>query len=445
MNNIAEVKLWGRTIGAVAYSESYDNTNTNQTSERLVSSFEYDEDFRHSGIEVAPLMMPTNKRLYRFPELAKQTFQGLPGMLADSLPDKFGNALIDAWLATQGRSPASFNAIERLCYIGARGMGAFEFVPTTGPKLQKNYSVEIDQLVSLASDVLRDRETFNSSFETQDRQKALSDILRVGTSAGGARAKAIIAWNQDNNEIRSGQINAGEGFEYWMLKFDGVDANSDKELNDPQGYGAIEYAYYKMAIDAGIQMNECCLFEENNRKHFMTKRFDRLENGEKLHMQSLCAMAHFDFNMAGAYSYEQVFQCIRQLDLPIESHEQQFRRMVFNIVARNQDDHVKNIAFLMDKSGTWSLSPAYDLTYSYNPDGAWTSSHQMTVNGKRDHFNLNDLKACSQTALLKQGRAESIIKEVCNVVKNWKNYANEVGVKTEFRDQINKNLRTSLG
>lgn len=271
----------------------------------------------------------------------------------------------------------------------------------------------------------------------------MADILRIGTSAGGARAKAVIAWNPSTNEVRSGQIPAGEGFQYWLLKFDGVKGNKDKELEDPQGYGVIEFAYYNMAKDCGITISDCRLFEEHDRRHFMTRRFDRLSGGEKLHMQSLCALAHYDFNMARAYSYEQALLVIRQLDLPMDVVEEQFRRMVFNVIARNQDDHVKNIAFLMDKSGTWSLSPAFDMTYSFNPSGAWTASHQMTINGKSDNFTIDDFIACAKSASMKRGRAEAIVSEVRDTVSHWNEYADQAGVPPSTRDQILRSLRLS--
>jgi len=433
MTTVAEVRMWGRTIGAVSLADDADT-----------AAFEYDPAFAGSGIEISPLMMPLSSRVYTFPELAKQTFHGLPGLLADSLPDKFGNALINAWLASQGRRPDSFNAVERLCYTGVRGMGAIEYAPATGPKARQATRIQIDKLVDLASEILTHRNNLNVSFREKYKENALRDILRVGTSAGGARAKAVIAWNPSTNEVRSGQLPAGKGFEYWLLKFDGVSGNKDKELEDPKGYGLIEYAYSKMAADAGITMTECRLFEENNRHHFMTRRFDRLADGEKLHMQSLCALAHYDYNMAGAYSYEQALLVIRQLGLPMSSIEEMFRRMVFNIIARNQDDHVKNIAFLMDKSGTWTLAPAFDMIYSYNPSGTWTASHQMTLNGKRDDFTLEDFKACARTASMKRGRAETIIKEVLERVLHWRDYADEVGVPAIWRDQIQNTLRLEM-
>jgi len=430
MTTVAEVRLWGRTIGAVSLEDGEE-----------VAAFEYDPAFVQSGIEISPVTMPLSRRVHTFPELSRRTFYGLPGLLADSLPDKFGHVLIDAWLATQGRQPDSFNVIERLCYTGERGMGALEFAPATGPKARQAGRVQIDRLVELASDILTHRNTLQASFADESSEQAMADILRVGTSAGGARAKAVIAWNPSTNEVRSGQIPAGEGFEHWLLKFDGVSGNRDKELEDPQGYGVIEYAYYRMARDCGIDMSECRLFEENGRRHFMTRRFDRPAGGEKLHMQSLCALAHYDFNLAGAYGYEQALLVIRQLGLPMQAIEQQFRRMVFNIVARNQDDHVKNIAFLMNKAGKWSLAPAFDMTYSFNPSGAWTARHQMTLNGKRDDFVLEDFKACAKAASMKRGRAETILAEVQETVSRWPDYAEEAGVNPVQRDQIHHALR----
>lgn len=430
MSTTAKVNLWGRTIGAVSLEDN-----------AAAATFEYDPAFINSGIEVAPLMMPLSSRLYSFPSLRPETFHGLPGLLADSLPDRFGNALIDAWLARSGRTPESFNAVERLCYTGSRGMGALEYAPATRLAGPGAFRIEVDQLVKLASEVLTHRNNLRGWLDEDGKEEALRDILRVGTSAGGARAKAVIAWNPKTNEVRSGQVKAGSGFEYWLIKFDGVSGNKDKELEDPRGYGVIEHAYYRMATDAGITMSPCRLFEEGGRRHFMTRRFDRLDSGDKLHMQSLCGMAHYDFNQAGAYGYEQALQVIRRLGLPMAAVEEQFRRMVFNIVARNQDDHVKNIAFLMDRSGNWSLSPAFDMTYSYQPSGKWTSSHQMTMNGKRREFTLEDFKACAKSASMKRGRAETIINEVRAVVARWQDYAEESRVIPEQRDKIQAALR----
>ena len=429
MTALAEVKLWGKTIGAVLLQDGDD-----------VASFEYAAAFAQSGIQVAPLVMPLSRRVHRFPALSRTTFHGLPGLLADSLPDKFGNALIDAWLASRGRQADSFNAIERLCYTGERGMGALEFAPATGPAAKQTTGIEVSRLVALASKVLTHRNNLQASFAAQGSADALSDILRVGTSAGGARAKAVIAWNRKTNEVRSGQVKAGKDFEYWLLKFDGVSGNKDKELDDPKGYGLIEYAYYLMALECGIDMSECRLFKEHGRSHFMTRRFDRFAGGEKLHMQSLSALAHYDFNMAGAYSYEQALLVMRQLQLPMQAIEQQFRRMAFNIVARNQDDHVKNIAFLMNKAGEWSLSPAFDMTYSFNPSGAWTASHQMTMNGKRDNFTLDDFNACAKKASMKRGRAVKIVSEVQATVSKWKSFAEQAGLPDGVRQKIQRTL-----
>lgn len=430
---IAKVNLWGRTIGAVSLDEGRD-----------VAAFQYDPAFARSGIELSPLVMPLRERVYEFHTLPQATFHGLPGLLADSLPDKFGNALIDAWLATQGRTPENFDAVERLCYTGTRGMGALEFAPVRGPKSSVVKTFEVDALVRLAGEVLTHRDNLRGYFHAAGQEKALRDILRVGTSAGGARAKAVIAWNRATNEVRSGQIVAGEGFEYWLLKFDGVAGNKDKELEDPQGYGAIEYAYHLMAKAAGITMSECRLLDENGRRHFMTRRFDRLAGGAKLHMQSLCALAHFDFNQAGTYAYEQALLTIRQLKLPMAAVEEQFRRMVFNIVARNQDDHVKNIAFLMNQQGEWSLAPAFDVTYSYNPSGSWTATHQMTLNRKRDGFEREDFAACAQSALMKRGRAATIIEEVQTAVRRWPEFAVEARLTEQWRDKIQKTHRLAL-
>jgi serine/threonine-protein kinase HipA len=431
---IAEVRLWGRTIGAVSMDEG-----------RGYAAFQYTDEFAASGIEVAPLMLPLSSRVYEFPELPRGTFHGLPGLLADSLPDRFGHALIDAWLATQGRTPESFTPIERLCYTGTRGMGALEFAPVLGPKPRKSTAIDIDALVKLASEILTERRDFKHTLSAAGRQKALADILKVGTSAGGARAKAIIAWNRKTNEVRSGQVAAGPGFSYWLLKFDGVAGNKDKELDDPQGYGVVEYAYSLMARAAGITMSECRLLEEHGRRHFMTRRFDRLPDGGKLHMQSLGALAHLDYNRAGAYSYEQAFLAIRQLELPMAAMEEQFRRMLFNIVARNQDDHVKNIAFLMDREGKWSLAPAFDMAYSYNPSGSWTATHQMTLNGKRDGFVLADVRSGAKSAGLKQGRGDALLEQVRTAVKRWGEFAGRARLSGDLMERIQKAHRLELG
>ena len=405
----AEVFLWGTRIGTVVFD-----------SENGLGSFEYDPGFLVSGIEVSPIAMPLSRRVYTFPELARRSFHGLPGMLADSLPDKFGNAVIDAWLRGQGRSPESFDPVERLCYTGNRGMGALEYVPARGPSASESDPIQIEKLVQLASEILQSRE----SLHVTAGENAMQEIIRVGTSAGGARAKAVIAWNEEAGDIRSGQIDAGKGYGYWLIKFDGVSGNGDKEGDDSQQYTRIEYAYSLMAKDAGLRMEECRLYEENGRYHFMTRRFDRDHiTGGKLHMQSLGGIAHFDFNQPGAHSYEQAVRVMRQLHISNTEISQFFRRMVFNVVTRNQDDHVKNISFLMDRSGKWTLAPAYDVTYAYSPDGMWTGTHQMTICGKQDQITHEDLLMSAKNMGVKKSEAEQIIESVRASAARWENYA----------------------
>jgi serine/threonine-protein kinase HipA len=425
MTSVAQVNLWGLQIGAVLVEDDAD-----------VAVFQYDPGFLGSGIEVAPLAMPLRSRPYAFPELSRLSFHGLPGLLADSLPDKFGNALIDAWLAEQGRTPEEFTSVDRLCYIGQRAMGALEYAPAIGPRSTQSKSLSVDSLVELASLALTKRSEFVASFKNVDRARAVKDILLVGTSAGGARAKAVIAYNPLTKEVRSGQVSAGPGFEHWILKFDGVSGNEDKDLHDPQGYGAIEFAYSLMAKGAGIDMTECRLLEENGRRHFMTRRFDRLPDGDKLHVQSLAALRHYDFNQAGAYSYEEAFDTIKRLRLGMDAIEQEFRRMTFNILARNQDDHVKNISFIMSRDGSWTLSPAFDVTYAYRPSSSWTGLHQMSMNGKRDHFDFADFQACARVAGLQRGRVETIVTEVGRAVEQWMSYADAAQVGEEEAAKI---------
>jgi serine/threonine-protein kinase HipA len=429
----ATIRLWGRDIGAVSW-----------LADRDYAVFQYVPEFTASGIAVSPLVMPPSQAPYAFPELPRDAFKGLPGLLADSLPDKYGNALIDAWLTRQGRDARSFNPVERLCYIGTRGMGALEFHPTLLKAQRRSRRLEIDALVDLANQVLSMRQNMQGVLTGEDDQDMLEEILRVGTSAGGARAKAVLAWNETTGEFRSGQAAADKGFTYWLMKFDGVSNNRDKELADPQGFGLIEYAFSQMAIDAGIDMAECRLHHEGGRSHFMTKRFDRTPTGQKLHMQSLGALRHFDFNAAGAYSYEQAVETIRQLNLEVVDVEQQFRRAVFNLLIRNQDDHVKNIAFLMDKAGAWRLSPAFDVGYAYNPSGPWTSTHQMTLNGKRDGFTSEDLVAFGEYCGFKSRKVLGMVRETADRVREWRTYADAAGVYEPDALRIHKALRLDL-
>ena len=429
----ARVELWGSSIGAVTWDRG-----------RNLAFFEYDPAFLASGIELSPIHLPLREGVFSFPGLGREAFRGLPGMLADSLPDRFGNAIIDAWLASRGRSLDSFDPVERLCYVGSRGMGGLEFAPALGPQIEGSEEVDLASLVELASAVLTDRARFIAHLAPSRMTQAVHDILRVSTSAGGARAKAVIAWNPDTGEVRSGQVDAGQGFSYWLLKFDGVQGNRDRELDDPLGFGLVEFAYSMMARAAGIEMSECRILEENGRHHFMTKRFDRRADGDKVHMQSLAALGHMDLNLAGAHSYEQAAQVMRALDLPASDAEQAYRRMAFNVIARNQDDHVKNIAFLMDRSGRWSLSPAFDVTYAFNPEGRWTSRHQMSVNGKRDGFELADLVTFGDSLSLKRGRAKEIAGEVHETVLEWPRFAEEAHVPEPMVDTIRRAHRLDL-
>ncbi|MCQ2109282.1 MAG: type II toxin-antitoxin system HipA family toxin [Fibrobacter sp.] len=421
-----EVKLWGTTIGALSMEEG-----------DTAARFEYAPSFIGAGIEPSPISMPVTSKIYSFP-LLPNTFKGLPGLFVDSIPDKFGNKLIDSWLIRQGRDPQSFTPLERLCYTGNRGMGALEFIPTVGPTATENDILDVEALRDFAADILNQRKNFKAAttFKNKKKQNTFEQILRVGTSAGGARAKVLIALDESTGEIRSGQVANSENFTYWLLKLDDVQNNSDKEKADLQGYGPIEYTYYQMALAAGIQMSESHLLENAGHRHFMTRRFDRLAGGKKLHYQSLTALAHYDFNAAGANSYEQAITVIKQLGLGYDSLEEFFRRAVFNICARNQDDHAKNIGFLMNKQGEWSLAPAFDMTYAYNPGGLWTGTHQLTFNGKRDNFVLDDFRAVAKFAGLKQGRYKKILAEVQSAVAQWPKLAKKNEVHSEYTKAI---------
>jgi len=427
MITVAKVKIWNTLIGAVAWDD-----------EKGVATFEYDKSFLKKSWDIAPLTMPiqqalNGKTIFSFPSLNRETYKGLPGLLADSLPDTFGNKLIDSWLARNGRDSNSFSSVERLCYTGQRGMGALEYEPVLSPFENKSDQIEIKELVKLAKEILTERKTLLGNIHKKNRED-LSAIIKVGTSAGGARAKAVIAYNPITGDVRSGQIDNLNDFEYWLIKFDGV---TNKELGDPKGYGKIEYAYYLMAMDAGINIMESRLLKENRRAHFMTKRFDRIGN-DKLHMQTLCAIAHFDYNYSNVYSYEQAFQVMRELKLPYSEMEQLLRRMVFNVVARNQDDHTKNISFLMDKNGKWSLSPAYDITYAYDPSNKWMKAHQMIINGKKENITRKDILELAKNMNIK--RVEKIIDEVVTSISKWKYFAKESTLPKEQINSIEKTL-----
>jgi len=429
---VAEVWLWGHRVGAVAL-------------EGNVGVFEYDAHFLKLGLDIAPITMPLEEArnghtLHSFPALNQETFKRLPGLLADSLPDKFGEAIVNTWLAQQGRSPNDFSIIERLCYTGSRAMGALEFKPAEVQHLDHAVDVNIDKILNLVREVINHRNQIDVRLTDDELENkgALLDILRIGTSAGGARAKAVIAYNEDTGKIKSGQAEAPAGFNHWLLKFDGA---SDIELGKTSGFGRIEYAYYQMAKAAGINMMKSRLLEENGRAHFMTRRFDRVDDN-KVHLQSLCAISHYDFNMAGAYGYEQALMVMRKIKLSKKEQLQLYRRMVFNVIARNHDDHTKNIAFLMNQDGKWALSPAFDMMYSYNPTGKWTNQHQMTINGKRAQFTKDDLLKVATSSDLKG--AEKVIQEVLDAVKRWPDFAKKAGLDSSRVKHIAKQHRVSF-
>ncbi len=419
---VAEVMLWGKRIGAVSMSD-----------ESLYVYFKYDDAFITSGIQLSPIMMPLSSEIFQFRNLPLKTFKGLPGLLSDSLPDKYGNKIINAWLTSQNRTLDSFNIIERLCYVGKRGMGALEFVPNKQGDFNQIEEIEIANLIKLSNEILNQKE--GVAVKEADE---LKDILKVGTSAGGARAKAIIAYNETTGIIKSGQIDAGPGFTYWLLKLDGV--NQQEETS----FTRLEYAYYLMATAAKINMSESRLLQKDGLYHFMTKRFDRIvsSNGsmEKMHMQTVGALAHIDYDEPGLMSYERVTDMMYAMGIRLSENKQFFRRMVFNVMARNQDDHVKNISFLMDKNGKWSLSPAYDVTYAYNPEGRWTSRHQMTINGKDQDFTMDDLLKCAQHMKIKSDEARTIIDEVKYAIKKWAVFAEQAHVNQSLAEFVERNF-----
>lgn len=425
----AKVYLWGTLIGVVSQKDF-----------NSIPTFEYNKDFTKIGIELSPIMMPLSNRIYSFPSLMNSSFNGLPGLLADSLPDKFGNSIINQYLKDQGRNSDSLLPIEKLLFTGKRGMGALEYEPEHNIVLKKNESIILDELAALASEILSQRETMH----LKENERLMEQIISIGTSAGGARAKAIIAWNKNTGDIRSGQISAGDGYEYWLVKFDGIENNKDKEDRDTPIHTRLEYAYYLMATDAGIKMSPCELYEENGKYHFMTKRFDRLDNGEKVHMQTLGALTHYDYNIPMACGYEQAVGVMQELHLGQDEIEQFFLRMVFNVFTNNKDDHVKNISFLMDKNGIWSLSPAYDITYAYNPNGAWTSHHQMTINGKSDDFTIDDFYKAGAAMNISKKKVLEMINDVKNSIRKWSTFTEKAFIPEFATEQIRDTFVLSI-
>ena len=426
MVDVAKMKMFGIPVGTFRWDSRYD-----------VAQFEYDRSFVGRDLEPAPLMMPVREgRVYSFANLDKGTFMGLPGLLADSLPDTYGRALFDRWLALTGHT--SSNPIETLCFLGKRCMGALEFEPAMDVAYDPHTRFEIDTLVEVAKDALSQKAAFEANLN-DDKKAAIAEILRLGTSAGGQRAKAIIAYNKATGEVRSGQIEAPEGFDYYLIKLDGVSAQVGFKATE--NYGRLEYSFYQLAKACGIEMSDCSLIEENGRAHFLTKRFDRKE-GKKVHMQTLCGIAHFDYRLQRAYSYEQAFNVMRAIRLPYPAAEEMFRRMVFNVVVRNQDDHTKNISFLMEPDGKWRLSPAYDMGYAYNPNGGWTSTHQMSICGKFDDITRGDMMTFAAQNNIKN--AAAIIDTVCEQASHWREMALGCGVPSAITDRIVKNLLLSI-
>lgn len=425
MITTAFVKIWGETVGAVAWDE---NSGT--------ASFEYEPKFIAQRIDLAPLKMSINdatNRIFSFPELRNtKTFKGLPGLLADVLPDDYGNQLINTWLAQNGRPENSMNPVEMLCFIGTRGMGALEFEPSQLKVNKRAFDIEVDELIQMSQKMLTKREAFETNL-AKDEQQAMLDILKIGTSAGGARPKAIIAYNEKTGQVKSGQTLAPKGFDHWLLKLDTV---SDVQFGESSGFGKIEMAYYLMAKACQIDMMESRLLEENGRAHFMTKRFDREGGDQKYHVQTLCAMQHYDFNQITSFSYEQLFQTMRLLRLPYPQAEQMFRRMVFNVIARNCDDHTKNFAFRLKKEQEWELTPAYDICFAYRPDSNWVSQHNLSINGKRTNITRDDLLQVAKSMNIK--KANSIIYEINDTVKNWFTFAEQVNVDEKLKVEIGK-------
>ena len=426
MVDIAKVNLYGQHMGSVRWDSS-----------RNIASFEYADNFIGKGLEPSPILMPVRYgRVYSFGDIGRDTFKGLPGLLADSLPDTYGRALFDRWLTLTGRH--SSNSVETLCFLGKRCMGALEFEPAMDTPYNDDVKIELDSLVEVASEALAEKEEFGTNLSA-DKKTAIAEIVRLGTSAGGQRAKAIIAYNKKTGEVRSGQINAPEGFDYFLIKLDGVTAETG--FRETQNFGRLEYSFSCLVKECGIEMSECSLIEENGRAHFLTKRFDRV-NGDKVHMQTLCGIAHYDYRMPRSYSYEQAFNIMRALRLPYSQAQEMFRRMVFNVIVRNQDDHTKNISFLMDRGGKWRLSPAYDMGFNYNPKGDWTSKHQMSINGKFDNITRQDLLEFARRNNIKE--ASEIIDSIKDSASRWPIIAKECDVPPSMIDVIMPEMKLTI-
>lgn len=434
---VIKVSYQGHDVGAVSFDV-----------EKGIGAFEYTASFIKKGIELSPLKMPLSRRIFSFPELDFNTFKGLPGLIADSLPDNFGNSVLNAWVASQGKSPNDISPLQRLQYTGKRGMGALEYSPATKLRsLNASQQVEIQSLVSIAQEILDSRGVFEVELNKDGREEreAMLSLLSVGMSAGGARPKAVLAFNKDFTQVRSGQTTVPEGFTHYLMKFDGVNEHNQNQetFGDPLGYGAMEFVYYLMAKSCGIKMMPCRLLEEGGRRHFITQRFDRVSN-TKVHVQTLNGLAHVDYNKPGSFSYAEIFSVARQLKLPATDALQILKRMVFNIIARNHDDHAKNFAFILKNEG-WSLAPAYDLAYSYKPGSKWVNSHWMSLNGKRDGFTRADFYSLEKLSpLFGKSKIDSIVDETIECVSRWPTLAQECGVPKLLIEEIYSNLRLNL-
>ena len=424
----ATVTLWDTAIGYVAMN-----------ADEQFARFEYDPQFLRSGIELAPIMMPLTPGIHRFPELRQRSFYGLPGLLADSLPDKYGHGLINAWLARTGRDESAFNAVDRLCYVGRRAMGALEFYPTTGEAADEDKELQIHELVELASIAFASKSSLETRLAEEGSDQGLLDILNIGASAGGARAKAVIAYNEATGSVRSGQMGLPPGYEHWLIKFDGVEFSGDWGVADPSGYGLLEYSYYKTAKACDIDMNESRVFAENGRNHFMTRRFDRDATGSKSFVQTFAALQHFDYYDSQVNSYEQLLMMMKLMNMDMDMIAEQVRRIVFNLVGCNQDDHVKNFSFIMDRSGNWKPSPAYDLCHSQGSD--FTRNHQLTLNGKSNDFTLADLKHLESYAGLPRGAVKRMLEATCDHFASWEKCARELGVPKPLRQHVLRTIR----
>ncbi|CAG8998779.1 MAG: hypothetical protein CENE_00739 [Candidatus Celerinatantimonas neptuna] len=431
------VSYHNQAVGAVSFD-----------SEKGTGAFEYDPGFIKKGIELSPLKMPLSNRIFSFPELDFLTYKGLPGLIADSLPDDFGNAVLNAWVARGGLIPDSITPLQRLQYTGKRGMGALEYSPATKMRgLNASLQVEIQSLVSIAQEILDSRGNFTVELhkDGQEDREAMMALLSVGMSAGGARPKAVLAFNDDLTQVRSGQTQIPESFTHYLMKFDGVSEhnNNQETFGDPLGFGAMEFVYYQMATACGIEMMPSQLLAEGNRRHFITQRYDRQGN-QKFHVQTLNGLAHMDYKKPGQYSYAELFGIARQLRLPAREAEQLFRRMIFNIVARNHDDHSKNVSFML-KNNQWVLAPAYDLAYSYKPGSRWVNSHWMSLNGKRDHFSRADFYILETLSpLFTRRKINAMIDEIIDGVSKWSYLAREQDVPSSLIDEVQSNLRLHL-